>query len=105
MLGLQDYTDVTKIEETCMKFQTWDNPMGTDGFEFIEFAAPDPAGLGKLFETMGFKPVARHRLTPAQRNSNFSYRRRDSGTPWRAIAARTIASSASCRRWFTDSWS
>ena len=44
------------------KFTPWDNPMGTDGFEFIEFAAPDPAGLGKLFETMGFKPVARHRL-------------------------------------------
>jgi 4-hydroxyphenylpyruvate dioxygenase len=20
----------------------WDNPMGTDGFEFIEYAAPDP---------------------------------------------------------------
>jgi 4-hydroxyphenylpyruvate dioxygenase len=43
------------------KFVPWDNPMGTDGFEFIEFAAPDPAGLGKLFETMGFKAVAKHR--------------------------------------------
>ena len=21
----------------------WDNPLGTDGFEFIEYAAPDPA--------------------------------------------------------------
>ncbi|MDP1097768.1 hypothetical protein Q6288_27170, partial [Klebsiella quasipneumoniae] len=29
--------------------------MGTNGFEFIEFAAPDPAALGALFETMGFK--------------------------------------------------
>ena len=43
------------------KFTPWDNPMGTDGFEFIEFAAPDPAGLGQLFETMGFTAVARHR--------------------------------------------
>ncbi len=43
------------------KFTPWDNPMGTDGFEFIEFAAPDPAGLGKLFETMGFTAVAKHR--------------------------------------------
>jgi 4-hydroxyphenylpyruvate dioxygenase len=43
------------------KFTPWDNPMGTDGFEFIEFAAPDPAGLGRLFETMGFTAVARHR--------------------------------------------
>ena len=43
------------------KFTPWDNPMGTDGFEFIEFAAPNPAALGALFETMGFKAVAKHR--------------------------------------------
>jgi 4-hydroxyphenylpyruvate dioxygenase len=35
--------------------------MGTDGFEFIEYAAPDPAAMGELFERMGFRPVARHR--------------------------------------------
>ena len=40
---------------------TWDNPMGTDGFEFIEYAAPDPVAMGALFERMGFKPIARHR--------------------------------------------
>ncbi len=39
----------------------WDNPMGTDGFEFVEFAAPDPAAMGKVFEQMGFTAVARHR--------------------------------------------
>ncbi|MDI4634898.1 4-hydroxyphenylpyruvate dioxygenase [Pelomonas sp. V22] len=44
-----------------MAFTPWDNPMGTDGFEFIEFAAPDPAALGQLFETMGFTAVAQHR--------------------------------------------
>ncbi len=38
-----------------------DNPMGTDGFEFVEFAHPEPAKLAALFETMGFAPVARHR--------------------------------------------
>jgi 4-hydroxyphenylpyruvate dioxygenase len=37
------------------------NPMGTDGFEFVEYAAPDPGALGALFETLGFKAVARHR--------------------------------------------
>src|SRR5215472_452873 len=37
------------------------NPMGTDGFEFVEYAAPDPAALGVLFETMGFVKVAQHR--------------------------------------------
>jgi 4-hydroxyphenylpyruvate dioxygenase len=35
--------------------------MGTDGFEFIEYTAPDPKALGQLFETMGFAAVARHR--------------------------------------------
>jgi len=40
---------------------TWDNPMGTDGFEFIEYAAPDPVAMGELFERMGFTAVARHR--------------------------------------------
>ena len=36
----------------------WDNPMGTDGFEFVEYAAPDPQALGALFERMGFHAVA-----------------------------------------------
>jgi 4-hydroxyphenylpyruvate dioxygenase len=44
-----------------MKFQPWDNPMGTDGFEFVEYAAPDPKALGALFESMGFTAIARHR--------------------------------------------
>jgi 4-hydroxyphenylpyruvate dioxygenase len=42
-------------------FTPWENPMGTDGFEFIEYAAPDPAAMGRVFEQMGFKPIARHR--------------------------------------------
>ena len=42
-------------------FIPWDNPMGTDGFEFIEYAAPDPVALGQLFESMGFTAVAKHR--------------------------------------------
>lgn len=37
------------------------NPMGTDGFEFIEYAAPDPASLDALFRSLGFVPTARHR--------------------------------------------
>ena len=44
-----------------MEFQPWDNPMGTDGFEFIEYAAPDPAAMAALFEKMGFTAIARHR--------------------------------------------
>ncbi len=43
------------------KFEPWDNPMGTAGFEFVEYAAPDPVALGQLFEGLGFKAIARHR--------------------------------------------
>ena len=39
----------------------FDNPMGTDGFEFVEYAAPEPELLRALFEQMGFVCVARHR--------------------------------------------
>jgi 4-hydroxyphenylpyruvate dioxygenase len=41
--------------------ELWDNPMGTDGFEFVEYAAPDPRAMGALFERLGFKAIARHR--------------------------------------------
>jgi 4-hydroxyphenylpyruvate dioxygenase len=37
------------------------NPMRTDGFEFVEYAAPEPELLRRLFERMGLPAVARHR--------------------------------------------
>ena len=37
------------------------NPLGINGFEFVEFAAPDPALLHTLFENMGFTAVSRAR--------------------------------------------
>jgi 4-hydroxyphenylpyruvate dioxygenase len=37
------------------------NPMGTDGFEFVEFTAQDAAPLAKVFESLGFRLVGRHR--------------------------------------------
>jgi 4-hydroxyphenylpyruvate dioxygenase len=37
------------------------NPMGTDGFEFVEYTAPDTRALGRWFETLGFRAVAKHR--------------------------------------------
>jgi 4-hydroxyphenylpyruvate dioxygenase len=43
------------------RIDLWDNPLGTDGFEFIEYAAPDPAALGRLFEQLGFAAIAKHR--------------------------------------------
>jgi 4-hydroxyphenylpyruvate dioxygenase len=38
-----------------------ENPMGTDGFEFVEYTAPDPELLRQLFARMGFPVSARHR--------------------------------------------
>ena len=37
------------------------NPMGLDGFEFVEFAAPGGDLLERLFDQLGFEAVARHR--------------------------------------------
>src|SRR5260221_10543850 len=38
-----------------------DNPMGTDGFEFVEYAHPNPEALHALFKLMGFVAAARHK--------------------------------------------
>ena len=38
-----------------------DNPAGTDGFEFVEFAHPDPQVLRDLFTQMGYTLTARHK--------------------------------------------
>ena len=40
---------------------TAQNPVGTNGFEFVEFADPQPDQLEKLFVRMGYSPVAKHR--------------------------------------------
>lgn len=42
-------------------FQPWENPLGIVGYEFIEFASPDPAALGRTFERFGFRAIAQHR--------------------------------------------
>ena len=39
------------------------NPLGTDGFEFVEYTAPDTRNLARLFESMGFSP---HCAAPLQ---------------------------------------
>src|SRR5215469_14092147 len=63
----------------------YDNPLGTDGFEFVEFTSPDPVGLQRLFEMMGFAAVARHRsknvLRFAQGDINFILNMEPAGQP------------------------
>ncbi len=46
-----------------MQVTTFENPMGIDGFEFVEFAAPAGRGgeLRSLFEKMGFSAVLKHK--------------------------------------------
>lgn len=59
------------------------NPAGTDGFEFVEFAHPDPAALESLFKQMGYQEVARHKRRDISlyRQGSINYMlNRDSGT-------------------------
>jgi 4-hydroxyphenylpyruvate dioxygenase len=62
-----------------------ENPLGTDGFEFVEFTSPDPEQLKQLFEQMGFTAVARHRskdvLRFRQGDINFILNMEPSGQP------------------------
>jgi 4-hydroxyphenylpyruvate dioxygenase len=44
-----------------MMADVFDNPLGLDGFEFIEFSAPEKGLLEPVFERMGFSRIARHR--------------------------------------------
>jgi 4-hydroxyphenylpyruvate dioxygenase len=46
---------------TGMQPTTFENPMGVDGFEFVEFAAPEPKLLHDLFKRLGFSAVAKHK--------------------------------------------
>jgi 4-hydroxyphenylpyruvate dioxygenase len=39
----------------------FDNPMGTAGFECVEYAAKDPANLIALFESLGFTNIGKHK--------------------------------------------
>lgn len=46
------------------RLDLWDNPQGTDGFEFVEYTGPDCAALDALFRNMGFTAVAKHNSRP-----------------------------------------
>ena len=61
-----------------MQFTPWDNPMGTDGFEFVEYAAPDPAGTGQAVRDKWASPrspgtaTRRSRCTARARSTSSS---------------------------------
>ncbi|MCG3881236.1 4-hydroxyphenylpyruvate dioxygenase [Psychrobacter sp. Ps3] len=39
----------------------FDNPMGLNGFDFVEFASPQPDAVEALFKQLGFTHIANHR--------------------------------------------
>ncbi len=38
-----------------------ENPIGLDGFAFVEFTSPDPEAMAELFARLGFTHVGNHR--------------------------------------------
>lgn len=58
---MAETTDAADVSVGPVPQGTPENPMATDGFEFVEYTAPDVADLDKLFTAMGFRAVARHR--------------------------------------------
>jgi 4-hydroxyphenylpyruvate dioxygenase len=56
-------TSITSSNSTQNReaIQEGANPLGMEGIEFIEYATAKPQQLGQILETMGFRPIARHR--------------------------------------------
>src|SRR3546814_15582662 len=50
----------------CDMADLFENPLGLDGFEFVEFSAPEKGILEPVFEAMGFTLIARHRSKDVQ---------------------------------------
>ncbi len=63
----------------------FENPIGTDGFEFVEYTSGNPDELAKLFEQLGFTAVGKHRSKDVihykQGDINFLLNREQSGQP------------------------
>lgn len=61
----------------------FENPLGTDGFEFVEYTSPEPEKLDQLFKLLGFTPVAKHKTRDIVRykqgDINFLVNRETSG--------------------------
>jgi 4-hydroxyphenylpyruvate dioxygenase len=72
-------------KETATVAELFENPIGTDGFEFVEFTSPNSDELASLFETLGFAAVGRHRSKDVvhyrQGDINFILNREQGGQP------------------------
>jgi len=63
----------------------FENPIGTDGFEFVEFTSPEPEKLAAYFAQIGFTAVGKHRsknvVRYKQNDINFILNMESSGQP------------------------
>ncbi|MEO0878258.1 MAG: 4-hydroxyphenylpyruvate dioxygenase [Pseudomonadota bacterium] len=63
----------------------FENPIGTDGFEFVEYTTDKPDEMRVLFEKLGFAAVGKHRsknvIHYKQGDINFLLNLEDSGQP------------------------
>ncbi len=63
----------------------FENPIGTDGFEFVEYTSANPDELAALFERLGFTAVGKHRSKDVihyrQGDINFLLNREQAGQP------------------------
>jgi len=63
----------------------FENPIGTDGFEFVEYTSKEPAMLAAWFEKLGFTAVGKHRSKDVihyrQGDINFLLNREAAGQP------------------------
>jgi 4-hydroxyphenylpyruvate dioxygenase len=50
-----------------MTLVTEQNPLGLDGFEFVEFTSPDPSAMKALIEQLGFVAASKHPTKAATR--------------------------------------
>jgi 4-hydroxyphenylpyruvate dioxygenase len=54
------------VNDHAVRVDLFDNPLGLDGFEFVEFTAPQPEVLEPVFAAMGFTHIASHRSKRVQ---------------------------------------
>lgn len=63
----------------------FENPIGTDGFEFVEYTSENPDALAALFDRLGFTAIGRHRSKDVihyrQGDINFLLNREAAGQP------------------------
>jgi 4-hydroxyphenylpyruvate dioxygenase len=77
---------------------THDNPLGLDGFEFVEFTGPDPQAMHEMFVTMGFTHLSTHKTKNVRRyqqgDINYLLNMEETGQPADFRAAHGPSASA-----------